>query len=69
MQFNRESNQQLSNIINSIKMKKEIYSRPMAEFLDLEVEGNVLQTQSPGGYIPGGGGSYGDNDTNENGDI
>ncbi|MBR5034512.1 MAG: hypothetical protein IKX71_04320 [Bacteroidales bacterium] len=48
-------------------MKKEIYSRPMAEFLDLEIEDNLLQTTSP--YIPGGGGSYGDDDTNNNGDF
>lgn len=49
-------------------MKKELYSQPTAEFLDLEVEENVLQTASSG-YNLGGGGSYGDDDTNDNGEF
>lgn len=49
-------------------MKKMLYFQPLAEFLDLEIEENVLQTASPD-YIPGGGGSYGDDDTNNNGDF
>lgn len=44
---------------------KELYSSPTTEFLVVRFEGNFCNT----GYHPGGGGTYDDDDTNENGDF
>ena len=49
-----------------MRMKKNpFYTAPEAEFLDVWFEENFVNT----GYHEGGGGSYGDGDTNENGDF
>lgn len=52
-----------------MKIKKEIYSQPTTEILEITLDANVLQETSNTGYNLGGGGSYGDDDTNNNGDY
>ena len=49
-----------------MKKLKELYSSPDTTVLVVRFEEGLLQA-SP--YHQGGGGSYGDNDTNENGDY
>ena len=44
------------------------YEQPCSETLVVRLEGAMI-CGSPDGYHPGGGGSYGDDDTNENGDY
>ncbi|MBR6378498.1 MAG: hypothetical protein IKS02_00825 [Fibrobacter sp.] len=46
--------------------QKHLYTAPEAETLVVRFEANIM---SPQGYHPGGGGSYGNGDTNENGDF
>ena len=46
--------------------KKQFYEAPETELLVVRFEGNIM---SPNGYTEGGGGSYGDDDTNDNGDF
>ena len=48
--------------------KKETYKAPEMKSIVL-IKENVMNQTSPGGYHQGGGGSYGDSDTNENGDY
>ena len=49
-------------------MKKEVYSQPVSEIFELKLLGSVLQTVSPNGYNnQGGGGTYTEEDTNDNG--
>ena len=49
--------------------KKETYKSPEMKSIVL-LKGSVLIMTSPGGgYNKGGGGSYGDGDTNDNGDY
>lgn len=51
-------------------MKKHTYEQPLAEIFEVHLSANVLQDISdPNGYHQGGGGSYGDGDTNDNGDY
>lgn len=47
--------------------KKETYKAPEMRSVVL-IKENVMTT-SPNGYHQGGGGSYGDGDTNDNGDY
>ena len=46
--------------------KKQLYSAPEAELLVVKFEGNFCQTNE---YTQGGGGQYGDEDTNDNGEY
>ena len=46
---------------------KELYSSPTSELLVIRFEEDVLG--NPSGFNPGGGGSYDDDDTNDNGDF
>jgi hypothetical protein len=48
--------------------KKETYKAPEMKSIVL-LKGSVLIMTSPGGYHEGGGGSYGNDDTNDNGDY
>ena len=48
-----------------MKKHKELYSSPTTELLVVRFEGNFCNT----GYNQGGGGTYDDSDTNENGDY
>ena len=53
-------------------MKKQLYEQPLAEIFELNLQGSCLQTNlsdGANGYHQGGGGSYGDDDTNDNGDY
>ena len=50
-----------------MKKLKELYSSPTTELLVVRFEGNFCGTAN--GYQQGGGGSYDDNDTNDNGDY
>ena len=43
---------------------KELYSSPLSELLVVRFEENFLDS-----YTQGGGGHYGDDDTNDNGDF
>ena len=43
---------------------KELYSSPLAELLGGRFEENIMDS-----YTQGGGGHYGDDDTNDNGDY
>ena len=45
--------------------KKQLYSAPEAELLVIKFEENFCQTT----YTLGGGGQYGDEDTNDNGEY
>ena len=45
--------------------KKQFYEAPEAEMLMVRFEGNFCTT----GYTPGGGGSYGEGDENDNGEY
>ena len=47
--------------------KKEFYASPEAETFEMRFEGMVCT--SPGGYIPGGPGLYGDGEINNNDDY
>ena len=47
-------------------MNKKFYEKPSAEVLVVRFEGVICES---GGYHQGGGGSYGDDDTNDNGDY
>ena len=47
--------------------QKMFYVTPTTKTLVVRFEGMLMQ--SPGGYHQGGGGSYGDGDTNDNGDY
>ena len=62
-----------NNSINNFKkMKKQLYEQPLAEIFELNLQGSCLQTNlsdGANGYHQGGGGSYGDDDTNDNGDY
>ena len=46
---------------------KELYSSPTTKILVVKFGGMLCQ--SPGGYKQGGGGQYGDGDTNDNGEY
>ena len=48
-------------------MKKKIFAVPTTECLSLKAEGVVCT--SPNAYTTGGGGSYDEGSTNENGDY
>lgn len=48
-------------------IKKSFYEAPDAELLLVRFERAILS--NPDGYHQGGGGSYGDDDTNDNGDY
>lgn len=50
-----------------MKKIKELYSSPDTTVLVVRFEGMLMG--SPDGYHQGGGGSYGDDDTNSNGDF
>ena len=50
-----------------MKKIKELYSSPDTTVLVVRFEGMLMG--SPDGYHQGGGGSYGDDDTNSNGDY
>lgn len=47
-------------------MRKNYYSAPETELFFVKFEENIM---SPTGYNQGGGGQYGDGDTNDNGDY
>lgn len=47
-------------------MNKKHYEIPESELLLVNFEENIM---SPNGYNEGGGGSYGDEDSNDNGDY
>ena len=50
-----------------MEKKSVFYSAPTTKYIVVRY-GSVLMG-SPNGYNPGGGGSYGDGDTNNNGDF
>ena len=45
---------------------KSLYEAPQVELLVVRFEENIM---SPKGYTSGGGGTYGNDETNENGDY
>ena len=47
---------------------KELYSSPTTKILVVKI-GGMLCTSDPNDYNVGGGGQYGDGDTNDNGDF
>ena len=50
---------------HNVMHKKQFYEAPEAEMLMVRFEGNFCTT----GYTPGGGGSYGEGDENDNGEY
>lgn len=48
---------------------KEHYCSPTTNILVVRFEGMLMQSGGANGYHAGGGGSYGDGETNDNGDY